>query len=156
MLIGFDGSDGARAAAEDLGRAGLPQDVEALVLACADVPVNPPGHPVAVEGGVVITQAAIDAVREAAERELERAGSVAATGADLVANLFPKWQVRSEAKAGSAYWGVVDTAREWEADLVVVGSHGRSAFGQFFLGSVSQQLLLECPKPVLAVKPAEL
>ncbi len=42
-----------------------------------------------------------------------------------------------------------------EADLLVIGIKHRSPVGKLLLGSVSQQLLLECPKPVLAVKPAE-
>lgn len=41
-----------------------------------------------------------------------------------------------------------------EADLLVIGIKHRSPVGKLLLGSVSQQLLLECPKPVLAVKPA--
>ena len=42
-----------------------------------------------------------------------------------------------------------------EAELLVIGIKHRSPVGKLLLGSVSQQLLLECPKPVLAVKPAE-
>jgi nucleotide-binding universal stress UspA family protein len=55
----------------------------------------------------------------------------------------------------------VDTADELltamdrpEADLLVIGIRHRSPVGKLLLGSVSQQLLLECQKPVLAVKPA--
>jgi nucleotide-binding universal stress UspA family protein len=54
----------------------------------------------------------------------------------------------------------VDTADELlkamdrtDADLLVIGIRHRSPVGKLLLGSVSQQLLLECPKPVLAVKP---
>jgi nucleotide-binding universal stress UspA family protein len=32
-------------------------------------------------------------------------------------------------------------ARDWSADLIVVGSHGHSAVGRFFLGSVAQGIL---------------
>jgi nucleotide-binding universal stress UspA family protein len=42
-----------------------------------------------------------------------------------------------------------------DAELLVIGIRHRSAVGKLLLGSVSQQLLLQCPKPVLAVKPAE-
>ncbi len=57
----------------------------------------------------------------------------------------------------------VDTADELlkamdrdDAELLVIGIRHRSPVGKLLLGSVSQQVLLECPKPVLAVKPAEM
>ena len=40
------------------------------------------------------------------------------------------------------------------AQLLVIGIRHRSPVGKLLLGSVSQHLLLECQKPVLAVKPA--
>src|SRR5687767_16025702 len=92
VIIGFDGSDGARAAVEDLRYAGLPPEVDALVITCADVPVNPPFYSIVpVEGGGIITQSTIDAAREAAEREMRKATSIAAAGADLVSAQFPRW-----------------------------------------------------------------
>lgn len=42
-----------------------------------------------------------------------------------------------------------------DAELLVIGIRHRSPVGKLLLGSVSQQLLLECPKPVLAVKPGQ-
>lgn len=42
-----------------------------------------------------------------------------------------------------------------DADLLVVGIRHRSPVGKLLLGSVAQKLILECPKPVLAVKPPE-
>jgi nucleotide-binding universal stress UspA family protein len=40
-------------------------------------------------------------------------------------------------------------------ELLVIGIRHRTPVGKLLLGSVSQQLLLECPKPVLAVKSEE-
>jgi nucleotide-binding universal stress UspA family protein len=42
-----------------------------------------------------------------------------------------------------------------EAELLVIGIKHRSPVGKLLLGGTSQRLLLECPKPVLAVKPDE-
>ncbi|MGB3485314.1 MAG: universal stress protein [Mycobacterium sp.] len=42
-----------------------------------------------------------------------------------------------------------------EAELLVIGIRHRNPVGKLLLGSVSQQLILQCPKPVLAVKPQE-
>ncbi|WP_059018638.1 universal stress protein [Mycobacterium sp. M26] len=39
-----------------------------------------------------------------------------------------------------------------DAELLVIGLKHRNPVGKLLLGSVAQQLLLECPKPVLAVK----
>jgi nucleotide-binding universal stress UspA family protein len=42
-----------------------------------------------------------------------------------------------------------------DAELLVVGIRHRNPVGKLLLGSVAQKLILECPKPVLAVKPHE-
>ncbi|MCE3240603.1 MAG: hypothetical protein K0Q83_1110, partial [Deltaproteobacteria bacterium] len=45
LLIGYDGSEHADAAIDDLQRAGLPQDVEAIVLSVADAFLPPTVDP---------------------------------------------------------------------------------------------------------------
>jgi|SRR5215207_8461281 len=42
ILVGYDGSECADAALEDMRRAGLPRDAEAVVLSVADVFLPPP------------------------------------------------------------------------------------------------------------------
>jgi nucleotide-binding universal stress UspA family protein len=47
---------------------------------------------------------------------------------------------------------VAEEARAWEADLVVVGTHGRRGVGRMLLGSGAEQVLRLAPVPVLAVR----
>jgi nucleotide-binding universal stress UspA family protein len=47
---------------------------------------------------------------------------------------------------------IVDAAKEWNADLVVVGSHGRGFWGRLTLGSVSDAVLHHASCSVLVVR----
>ncbi len=47
---------------------------------------------------------------------------------------------------------IVDAAAEVGADLIVIGSHGRTGFKKFILGSVAQNVLGEVKIPVLVVR----
>ena len=47
---------------------------------------------------------------------------------------------------------VAEEARNWEADLVVVGTHGRRGMSRILLGSGAEQVLRLAPVPVLAVR----
>lgn len=48
--------------------------------------------------------------------------------------------------------GVVESARQTGADLVVVGSHGRTGVARLMLGSVAAKVVAESPVPVLVVR----
>ncbi len=48
--------------------------------------------------------------------------------------------------------GIVDTAESEGADLIVVGSHGRTGITRLMLGSVANRVVAESPVPVLVVR----
>ena len=51
--------------------------------------------------------------------------------------------------ADSAAQKIVDVAEEQACDLIFMGSHGRSGWGQLLLGSVTNKVLSHTQKPVL-------
>jgi nucleotide-binding universal stress UspA family protein len=48
---------------------------------------------------------------------------------------------------------IVEAAVSEEADLVVVGTHGRGSLGRLLIGSVSEYVVRNAPCPVLVVRP---
>jgi nucleotide-binding universal stress UspA family protein len=48
--------------------------------------------------------------------------------------------------------GIVQSARQVEADLIVVGSHGRTGVARLMLGSVAAKVVAESPIPVLVTR----
>ncbi len=146
ILIGYDGSECADAALDDLVQAGLPAEGEAHIMSVAEVWLPPP-PPSAYE--------VVEEARHAnspAELQRDFAKSCAAAkdalalaerARDRVQSRFPNWKVSVDSSCGSAAWELVAKADEWKPDLIVVGSHGRTALGRFVLGSVSQRVLTE-------------
>ena len=47
---------------------------------------------------------------------------------------------------------ILDVVREVDASRLVIGMRHRTPVGKMLMGSTAQQLLLDCPCPVLAVK----
>jgi nucleotide-binding universal stress UspA family protein len=145
ILIGFDGSDCSEAALDDLKLAGLPKHVEAVIMSVAEVWLPPPAE------GVLITDYAKELQshpqqfkgwQEDAELVTEAEALVKKAEIRLRTN-FPKWNIVPAPTYGSPAWEILAKADEMKADLIIVGSHGRSALGRFFLGSISQKVLTE-------------
>lgn len=140
LLLAFDGSSCAEAALDDLGRAGLPSDVQALVLSVADVLLLPDTKAQDSSTPPWLDEA-IKKSRALAAEAVEKARAMAAKAARRVKARCPGWEVHADASGDSPAWAIIDKAREWNADLVVVGSHGRSSIGRLVLGSVSQRVV---------------
>jgi nucleotide-binding universal stress UspA family protein len=150
VLIAYDGSDSADTAIDGLPRAGLPTDnIAALVVSVGEVWLPPPANdevpddtfPLQIPPG-------LKEARERAAHVMEEAEHLAQLGAKRLRQLFPGWQVSHEAQNGSPGFEILNRAREWQTDLIVLGSQGRSTLGRLVLGSVSQKVLTEASTSV--------
>ncbi|HQZ67045.1 MAG TPA: universal stress protein [Planctomycetaceae bacterium] len=62
-------------------------------------------------------------------------------------------QIIREVRTGTAFIEIIEYAREKEIDLIVIGTHGRSALMHVLMGSVAERIVRKAPCPVLTVKP---
>lgn len=143
LIVAHDGSECANEALDDLKRAGLPADAEALVVTIAEVWV-----PMREEGEVAPEiygpeNVASTPMSAHARQGLERAMKLAETAAANIRAAFPGWHVATRVYPESPTWGLLRAADETGPDLIVLGSHGRGALGRIILGSVSQKVLTE-------------
>ncbi len=145
ILIAYDGSSCADAALDDLKRAGLPEEAEAFVMSVAEqwFPPPPPSSYEIVESSL-IWSATPEAVQQMSQAT-EQANTMAFQASQVVKSNFPNWMIRAEGCCGSPASEVIEKAEEWGADLIVVGSRGRSGFSRLILGSVSQRVVTEAP-----------
>ncbi|HEY2784359.1 MAG TPA: universal stress protein [Fimbriiglobus sp.] len=61
--------------------------------------------------------------------------------------------VSFEARVGAPAEEIVDTAKEWKADLICLGTHGRTGLSHLLLGSVAERVVRLSPCPVLTCRP---
>lgn len=146
ILVGYDGSECAEAALDDLRRAGLPEYAEAQILSITEVWLPPPppsSYEIVDQARHVKVPADLKRVYSKDCKEAKQALVLAERAQERLQVIFPKWRVFADSSCGSAAWELVSKADEWKPDLIVVGSHGRTALGRFVLGSVSQRVLTE-------------
>lgn len=68
-----------------------------------------------------------------------------------IARLNPKREVRVGSPAGE----IVTAAADLKADLICIGTHGRTGLAHLLLGSVAEKIVRESPCPVLTVRHVE-
>jgi len=133
ILIAYDGSEGAESAIDDLKRAGLPRRAEAIVLTITEELFPAPTS----IGGVSTTFG-----KDLLEKEKDSL-ALARRAQSRIHQLFPGWKILVDAGIGSPGSEIIARADEWRPDLIVVGSHGHTALGRMFFGSVSQKVINE-------------
>jgi nucleotide-binding universal stress UspA family protein len=64
-------------------------------------------------------------------------------------------QVTERIVTGTPFFEIIQTARAEGADLIVMGTHGRSGIVHALIGSVAERVVRKAPCPVLTVKHPE-
>jgi nucleotide-binding universal stress UspA family protein len=136
ILLAVDGSEHSDVATESLLARPWPRGTSVRVLAVAQVPFVP----VDAFGGVglgnynyeLLTPALLDQGQKVVERSVAHIREAGLSVEGLVA--------RGDARAE-----IVRAATEMKADLVVVGSHGRTGLQRWVLGSVAEYVVRHAP-----------
>ena len=145
ILIATDGSEYSKAAIEQCCRMVIDSDnADVLIVSSFEDAYPIMAEPVAMSGDYY--QKLEDAVRELAE-------GFVADAEKMVRDKFPeaKFSIKTEVLRGPPDQRVLEKAKEWKADLIVVGSHGRGFWGRL-LGSVSNGIVHHAPCSVLVVR----
>lgn len=142
ILVAIDGSQAAKLALEEALK--IAQAGRATVMAICVV--EHVAQMVDVGTGLVEERAPGTAATEAAMATLEDARA-----------LFEQRNVRGLTRTIDTYGEDIVTvlcrvAEEFEADLVVMGTHGRHGIGRMLLGSVAEAFLRRAGMPVLLVR----
>lgn len=101
------------------------------------------------EAGMLSSPTLFELLRESGQEILARA-QAQATKAGIAADTV--LQDRLAARVADV---VVDEARRWGADLIVIGTHGRRGVGRLVMGSDAEQIARLAPVPVLLVRGPE-
>jgi nucleotide-binding universal stress UspA family protein len=132
LIIGYDGSNCAEAALDDLRRSGLPEVAEIMLIMVTETWMAPLAG---ISGVEPVTESITPQTSEQREQQ-ERAAA-------RLRGDFPGWRIEEVIEAGSPAATILDRAEEWKADMIVVGSHGLTGIQRFFIGSVSQRIATE-------------
>lgn len=146
ILIATDGSEANRSVIKAACRTIAEPENTTVKIISAIEPITPmAAEPFAISAGYY---AETEARRgEQAKTSVEQAAE------NLKANCPNIKEVSSEVLRGAAaVRAIVETAKDWDADLIVVGSHGYGFWSRALLGSVSNAVALHAPCSVLIVR----
>jgi len=102
--------------------------------------------PVMVDAEMGVMADAIPALREGAQKILAHAASMAQrAGITTEISMI-------ESMGGSTAEFIVNEAKAWRADVIVLGTHGRSGIERAFMGSSAEDIIRSTPVPVLLVR----
>ena len=69
----------------------------------------------------------------------------------LAEKVFKNYKIWTFVEEGNPYEEILRVAEEWEADLIVLGTHGRTGLSHLFVGSVAEKVTRHSTKPVLII-----
>jgi nucleotide-binding universal stress UspA family protein len=69
----------------------------------------------------------------------------------LVDTVFKEYKVKTFVEEGIPYEVILNVAKEWDADIIVLGTHGRTGLSHLIMGSVAEKVIRHSEKPVFII-----
>jgi nucleotide-binding universal stress UspA family protein len=168
ILFPTDGSDGADAALDHAVGHARTYDATLHVLFVAKDDFGPSGMVEKEHGGVTRSEmvGGEELAQERAEasktgmtnKPSEQGGAVAEHGrtvVEAVADSVAGVPVETAVLSGEPYKRIREYADDQSADLIVMGTHGRTGVDRYLLGSVTEKVVRTADQPVLTVRMRE-
>ena len=141
ILFPTDFSQGARAAMDFAVR--LAQDYQAkliLLYVIQDISIAEWYIPSSISAADLVED-----MQKSADREMEKWSAAAAAKVKAVEKLVVR---------GVPFVEIIRTAKEKNADMIVIGTHGRTGIDHMLFGSTAEKVVRKSPCPVLTVRMA--
>lgn len=147
ILLAVDGSGCSDQAVDEVAERPWPEGSEVCVLSAIHLPMTPTPE----------TWALPDSYYSRIEKDGREYAEDITGKAVVRLKESNRWRdiplaLTSQAIVGHAEEVIINAAKEWQADLIVLGSHGYRGFRKFLLGSVSQAVASHAPCSVQIVR----
>jgi nucleotide-binding universal stress UspA family protein len=129
ILLAIDGSAPSQDAIEEVARRPWPSPSTLRILSVIQ-PYTPPATE------IVLASATLEEVRQRQAQDAEQLTRQAREGVSASG-----LSVETAVREGDPRTAIIDAADEWQADLIVVGSHGRTGLTRLVMGSVAQAVV---------------
>jgi len=129
ILLATDGSDYSKAAVNSVAQRPWPEGSVVQIISAMEIPYAPTSDAWVLPDSYYkeLERVAREQAEAAVDMAVERFKSVKSPGLEVTAKII----------SGSPKQVILDEAERWDADLIVVGSHGYSGWQRLLLGSVS-------------------
>jgi len=141
LLLAIDNSDYSAAAVREVAMRPWPPNTMVRVLSVVE-PVTPPAAELWYDAGGSLERVQQEMTKRATQLTTSTAETLKQKGLT----------VDSAVRDGDARSVIVDEARNWPADLIVLGSHGYTGIKRLLLGSVALSVVSHAPCSVEVVR----
>src|SRR5437762_2979937 len=141
ILLAVDSSEYSAAAIKEVAKRPWPPRSTIRVLSVVE-PITPPAAELWYDGRGSLERA----TQEMRKHTIELTKT---TAAELRRNGL---KIESGVRKGHPQTAIVDEARKWRADLIVLGSHGHTGLKRLLLGSVASSVVSHAPCSVEVIR----
>ncbi|WP_445713594.1 universal stress protein [Flavobacterium sp.] len=146
IVLAIDSSDFSKTAVEQLNRMNLPPNTEIHV-------INVYEFPTALGPELMATGGSLNNYFEEFISGAQKIGNkIVSEASNVLKSKNKELIITTSVVSGLPKSAILEKAKSFDADLIVVGSQGQGAFSRFLLGSVSQYLATHAKCSVMIVK----